>query len=262
MRLHSFVVTVFAMSYLFFAGEIAQAASRNVTAKKWIDIVQNESVVKSLQRAEPSQRKQIEKAIRIANAFLHMHYDGSVYSFDPGYVRWSRETGMLVTMTGKALEDRQEPSAENYEIERTLIKGQPDAGQLDARWIVCSTVHLIQVDLGATGIWVHYDAQRIGYKMVMHGPEGRFIIPSAPDKDRVVIVVNSVEQVAHMKSFGRAAAPYRAVREGQEYFLQQRPKDIGGIGVSEKTVLEWKAIVRQEMHDVKKAEAQFCYPDQ
>jgi hypothetical protein len=245
---------------------MAHAAQVKPVKNNWIEIVQDDDVLETLHHAEPMQRKQLEKAIRMTGTFLNLHYIGNAYSFDPGYVEWSKQTGPLMAMTGEEFDKY--IASHPYDQGKSMVENEPEdkmfSSEATARWITCPKVNLVRITIANDQTQLDYQAHRMGYLVYRdaHYPR-RFVLAAAPSLERVSVILNSVGLIADISPliapYGSTSDSYRIERAGLVRMTKQPLYKFTGIGDPTEIQVEEKAAARQIIRDLDQAAAQFCH---
>lgn len=116
------------------------------------------NVQDEINKFNPDEVKNVEKAMGIGNRFMQLHFDGNAYQFNPDYASWS---------TAIELEDILEMSAEQWARDTKNWGGGREkinegmSGK--SGWLVCPNIELYRVDRTEKGFSIFYRTKFVGF---------------------------------------------------------------------------------------------------
>jgi len=243
-RAHVWVALAWAWCTLAWAGAIEP-----------IQITLAPDVQAALQRADLTQKKRLENAIQVGDAFIRQYLDGSAYSFDPGYADWSKHTGPLMAMSGEQFERMFDEWANKPAFDINDDKYPPRSVGV---WLVCPAVPLAMADITGDKTMLTYRAQKIGYVVSsVHVPgEVGFVTARDGGVHEIRLTLEPTHLIS-MIQLSELTAPmdYRLAILGMNNFVR---KPFFRIGDTKEAVQA--AVVRghQIIRDIDRAAANSC----
>lgn len=177
-----------------------------------------------LQQTEPARKRQIDKAIKVGNAFIQRYLDGRAYNLDPEiYKEWEQDTGRLMTMSAKEFDEVTQ--AETSDWPPFEISDPKYPPQSIVRWQVCPAAVLEAIDSHGEKTFLAFRTKKMGYSVSsVYVPGGT--VDFVADKDAgfhtVHLTVESHSRISSVRSSEKLMVyDYQRLVSGLQQFIRK-----------------------------------------